>query len=392
MARIVFIPFPETGHLYASFKLARQLKALGHEVSYLGIWDFEAPVRLQQFEFQPLFAEAIPKGFISQHVTSSEVEPFEAILRAAQKGRQAADLLTELAQTLASLRPNVLIIDLLLSMVALLAKQLKIASVLLNTQFYDPWEDARKAADYRRLLDVPELILCPQEFDFPRARMRENCHYVEASIDQQRRDVAFPWARLDHHKPLIYCSLGSQSHLISGGRKLLQTVIEAISARHDWQLILTTGTHLNPEDFGDVAASIILVNRAPQLDILQRAAIMITHGGFNTVKECIFYGIPMLVFPLIRDHPAVAARVVHHGLGLRGNINQISVEMIHSMIDEIAVSPAFQTRCRRMGEWFKQREAAADAVSLVLAQLHPEAVGPASETAAALSPKRLTAR
>jgi UDP:flavonoid glycosyltransferase YjiC (YdhE family) len=384
MARIVFIPFPETGHLYASFKLARQLKALGHEITYLGIWDFAEPVRLQQFEFEPLFANAIPKGFISQHVTHSEVEPFEVILLAAQRGREAADLLAELAQTLANLRPDVLVIDLLLSSVALLAKQLRLPGVLLNTQFYDPWEDARKAADYRRLLDVPELILCPQEFDFPRARTRENCHYVEASIDQQRRDVAFPWARLDRDKPLIYCSLGSQSHLISGGQKVLQTVVEAISARSDWQLVLTTGTHLNPEDFGEVADNIILVNRAPQLDVLQRAAIMITHGGFNTVKECIFYGVPMLVFPLIRDHPAVAARVVHHGLGLRGNINRISVEMIHAMIDEVADHPAFQTRCRRMGDWFKQREAAGDAVRWVLSQLH-------SEVAAAPLPGRLTA-
>lgn len=388
---MVFIPFPETGHLYASFKLARQLKALGHEVTYLGISDFEAPVRLQQFQFQPLFPDTIAKGFISQHVASREVEPFAAILTAAQRGRQAADLMAELAQTVTSLRPNVLVIDLLLSMVALLSKQLKLASVFLNTQFYDPWEDARKAADYRRLLDVPELILCPQEFDFPRARMRDNCHYVEASIDQQRRDVAFPWERLDLHRPVIYCSLGSQSHLITGGRKVLQTVIDAISARQDWQLVLTTGAHLNPEDFGDVAPNIILVNRAPQLEVLQKTTLMITHGGFNTVKECIFYGVPMLVFPLIRDHPAVAARVVHHGLGLRGNINQISVEMIHSMIDEIARTPSFQTRCRQMGECFKQREAAADAVRLVLSQLRPEAAGPANEAAAAFSPKRRTA-
>lgn len=384
MARIIFIPFPETGHLYASFKLARQLKALGHEITYLGIWDFAEPVRLQQFEFEPLFANAIPKGFISQQVANSEVEPFEVILLAAQRGRRAVDLLAELAQTLAGLRPDVLVIDLLLSSVALQAKQLRLPGVLLNTQFYDPWEDARKAADYRRLLDVPELILCPQEFDFPRARTRENCHYVEASIDQQRRDVAFPWARLDHDKPLIYCSLGSQSHLISGGQKVLQTVIAAISARSDWQLVLTTGTHLNPEDFGEVADNIILVNRAPQLDILQRTAIMITHGGFNTVKECIFYDVPMLVFPLIRDHPAVAARVVHHGLGLRGNINRISVEMIHAMIAEVAGNPSFQTRCRRMGEWFKQREAAGDAVRWVLSQLH-------SEAAAAPLPGRFTA-
>jgi MGT family glycosyltransferase len=247
-----------------------------------------------------------------------------------------------------------------------MAKSLRMPSVLLNTQFYDPWEDSRKAADYRALLDVPELVLCPQEFDFPRADKRSNCHYVESSIDQERKDVPFPWRKLNADKPLIYCSLGSQSHLIRGGQNLLQTVIDAVSARTGWQLVLTTGAHLNAEDFQRVAENIILVNKAPQLDVLKRASIMITHGGFNTVKECIFFGIPMIVIPLIRDHPAVAARVVHYGLGVRGNINQVSVESINSLIDEIDRNPSFRTRCSQMGERFRQLEEAEQAVKIVL--------------------------
>jgi UDP:flavonoid glycosyltransferase YjiC (YdhE family) len=392
MARVIFIPFPETGHLYASFKLARQLKSLGHEITYLGVQDFEAPVRLQQFDFQPLFADAIPKGFLSQQVANAEAEPFEVILAAARKGRRPDELLAELARTVVALRPGVLVIDLLLSSVALLAKRLEVASVLLNTQFYDPWEDARKAADYRLLLDVPELVLCPREFDFPRAVTRANCHYVEAAIDQQRSDGDFPWQRLDPDRPLIYCSLGSQSHLINGGRRALQVVIDAIAARQDWQLILTTGTHLNPVDFGEVAANVALVNRAPQLDVLKRASIMITHGGFNTVKECIFYGVPMIVLPLIRDHPAVAARVVHHGLGLRGNINRLSVETVNAMIDEIAGNPSFRTRCDRMRDCFRRREEAGEAVREVLAQLSRGTGGPASRGTAARLPERFSAR
>jgi len=388
---MVFIPFPETGHLYASFKLARQLKSLGHEITYLGIQDFEEPVRRQQFEFEPLFANAIPKGFLSEQVANSEAEPFEVILSAARKGRHPDELLAELARTLVGLRPDILIIDLLLSSVALLAKRLRMASVLLNTQFYDPWEDARKAADYQPLLDVPELVLCPRELDFPRASTRANCYYVEASIDQQRSDGVFPWHRLDPKRPLIYCSLGSQSHLINGGQRALQIVIDAIAERNDWQLILTTGTHLHPDDFDAVAPNIVLVNRAPQLDVLKRTSIMITHGGFNTVKECIFYGIPMMVLPLIRDHPAVAARVVHHGLGLRGNINQISVEMIHTMIDEIAGNPSFRKRCNQMRDCFRQREEAGEAIKKILSQLHHKVVEPINQKTAASLPKQFSA-
>jgi MGT family glycosyltransferase len=251
-----------------------------------------------------------------------------------------------------------------------MAKSMKIPIVLLNTQFYDPWEDSSKAAVYQALRDAPELVLCPQEFDFPRAERRANCHYVEASIDQERSDPPFPWSKLSPDKPLIYCSLGSQSHLIKDGQKVLRRVIDAVSARSDLQLALATGAHLNPEDFGEVPANIILVNNAPQLKLLKQTSIMITHGGFNTVKECIFFGVPMIVIPLIRDHPAVAARVVHHGLGVRGNINQVSVEMIHSLIAEIDGNPFFRSRCSQMGARFRELEEVGESVKIVLSILN----------------------
>jgi UDP:flavonoid glycosyltransferase YjiC (YdhE family) len=391
MARVVFIPFPETGHLYASFKLARALKSYGQEVHYLGIQDFEEPVRLQHFEFHPLFENAIHKGFLDQHVANGETEPFQVILSAARNGRQPGNLLSELQNVIRSTHPYLLVIDLLLSSVALMAKSMGIPSVLLNTQFYDPWTDKAKIADYELLRDVPELVLCPQEFDFPRAEKRDNCYYVESCIDQERRDVPFPWQRLSENKPLIYCSLGSQSHLIRGGKSVLRTVIDAVSASNRWQLVLTTGTHLNPEDFGEVAANITLVNRAPQLDVLKRTSIAITHGGFNTVKECIFFGIPMIVIPLIRDHPAVAARVVHHGLGVRGNIDGLSIEKVHSLIDEIDGNPLFRMRCNRMGERFRELEEAGDAVRIALSVLNGEPVEQ-NAPGSALLPQRFTAR
>lgn len=365
MARIIFIPFPEMGHLYASFKLAKSLKPRGHQIFYLGIQDFEEAVEMQRFEFLPVFEKVIQKGFIHQQVVNGGIETFDAILSAVRNDARAIDPLAELGQVVRRIQPDLLVIDLLLSAVALMAKKARIPSVLLNTQFYDPWEDPRKAADYHLLLDVPELVLCPQEFDFPRSEKRENCFYVESSIDQSRRDVPFPWHRLSADKGIIYCSLGTQGHLIGGARNVLQTVIDAVSTRGDCQLILTTGTHLTPSDFGAVPANIILVDKAPQLDILKRCSLMITHGGFNTVKECIYFGIPMIVFPLIRDHPAVAARLVHYGLGVRGNINKVSVDLINSLIDQIEGDPSFRRRCSQMGERFRELEESESAVRIV---------------------------
>jgi len=92
---------------------------------------------------------------------------------------------------------------------------------------------------------------------------------------------------------------------------------------------------------------------------------MITHGGFNSVKECIFFDVPMIVFPVIRDHPAIAARVVYHGLGITGDIRETSVDQIHNFIDRILEDTTFKARVAAMGKIFRENEAASPSVPVI---------------------------
>ena len=54
----------------------------------------------------------------------------------------------------------------------------------------------------------------------------------------------------------------------------------------------------------------------PQLEVLARAALFVTHGGMNSVNEAMYAGVPMLVVPQGADQPLVAGRVVELGAGL----------------------------------------------------------------------------
>jgi UDP:flavonoid glycosyltransferase YjiC (YdhE family) len=58
----------------------------------------------------------------------------------------------------------------------------------------------------------------------------------------------------------------------------------------------------------------------PQLRVLAEADVFITHAGFGSIKEAIYYGVPMLAYPLDPhyDQNGNALKLEYHGLGLRG--------------------------------------------------------------------------
>ena len=53
----------------------------------------------------------------------------------------------------------------------------------------------------------------------------------------------------------------------------------------------------------------------PQVALLERAALLVTHGGNNSVTEALTAGVPMVVLPFSTDQFAGAAAVEAAGLG-----------------------------------------------------------------------------
>jgi zeaxanthin glucosyltransferase len=108
----------------------------------------------------------------------------------------------------------------------------------------------------------------------------------------------------------------------------------------------------------------------PQIPLLERAALMITHGGLGTVKECIFNDTPMVVFPIGRDQPDNAKRIVHHGLGLAGDLAGASPEAIFGLTDRVDREPLFRKRVKQMGDHFRKVEVSGIGVQRIEERLY----------------------
>jgi zeaxanthin glucosyltransferase len=201
------------------------------------------------------------------------------------------------------------------------------------------------------MLRLPEFFHTPRELDFP-IEPRNGSHWLGWDVDDERvEEQPFPWERVDPSRQLVYCSFGMQlsDYLpLARQRAFLQAVIDALAARPHLQLALATGGFLSPTDLAVRAPDAIVLERMPQLQVLSRARLMITHCGVKSFQECARRGVPMIAFPLGYDQFGNAARVVYHGLGLRGDIRRATADEIGRLIDAVVEDEAMRQRCAAM--------------------------------------------
>jgi zeaxanthin glucosyltransferase len=446
MATIVFSIWPMASAMGTASRLARDLRARGHRVVFLGLADCADYTEPNGFELAPIFERWFPRGSIAAMESAGANVRGLAFLRKVrafirEMRALTGDLVTgrdrEIEAALGALRPDLLLISsssVYPALPAFFAFSLGIPCAYLTTLFpfrasplYPPFttdlvprgtalsrarcrlawtllllknrlRDMILAAagldvDMRRLfrrlaaargfpagriredsllapvLDIPELYVCPRALDFPGAARAES--YLGAAIDLGRSAPDFPWDRLQEGRPLLYVSLGTYLYLgRRGTRDFLQKVLDGVGTDSRWQLVLAAGDE-------EVAAGLrvppgaVVVVRAPQLALLERAGLAITHGGITTLQESLYFGVPVVVFPLGFDQPGIAARVVYHGVGARGEARRATPAEIRRLVETVLGDPAYADRARALGKEIRadmERAGWAEAIERLIAR------------------------
>ena len=187
----------------------------------------------------------------------------------------------------------------------------------------------------------------PKEFDFPGISWPAQFHYTGPFHDNDGREpIAFPWEKLSG-KPLVYASMGT---LVNGLAKVYQILLRAVGQLPEIQVVLSVGENVTPESLGTIPSNVIVVRRAPQIELLKRAALCITHAGLNTALESLAEGVPMVAIPIGYDQPGVAARIAHHGVGEFVDIEDLTVERVRGLIEQVMNSSEYREKAR----WFQK--------------------------------------
>src|SRR6267378_2857732 len=397
--KIGFLSLPLTGHLNPMTALARKLQSRGHKIVFIGVPDIEPVVRAADLDFVPFGENEYPPGSVAKRwgpvanlhgldvmrYTARELTP--GLIKAAFE---------HLPGKIAETGVDALILDTAYRLIEIVPMHLGLPYVQIwNILHFDssgstplalyswphetsPEALARNVAGLQIFREYREAIMpiaqsyaernrleidwsnsaatvsklavitqTPKEFDFPIPHLAPQFHYAGPFHDNQGREpISFAWEKLTD-KPLIYASMGT---LVNGLNKVYDTILEAVGRFSEMQVVLSVGRNVSPDDLGPIPSNTIVVRVAPQIELLKRAALCITHAGLNTALEALAQGVPMVAIPNAYDQPGVAARVAYHGVGEFLEIEDLAVERVQRLIQEVLENPRYREKAR----WFQK--------------------------------------
>ncbi|CCE98062.1 macrolide family glycosyltransferase [Sinorhizobium fredii] len=179
------------------------------------------------------------------------------------------------------------------------------------------------------------LVFTSSAFQPGAAGFDSSYRFVGASVGSRLTDPGFDAIRLED--PVLYASLGT---VFDAGPALLRTFATAL-APLGGTVVVSTG-HTEPADLGPLPANVLVRPSVPQLQVLDRAALFVTHGGMNSVNEAMWAGVPTLVVPQGADQPLVARRVVELGAGLALRTEDATAETVHALARSLLNEPRFR--------------------------------------------------
>lgn len=167
--------------------------------------------------------------------------------------------------------------------------------------------------------------------------------FVGAAVERVQPDHAF----LDEipDGPLIYISLGTR---LNERPDFLRTCLKAF-ADHPGPVLLSIGKRTDPAELGELPANAIVRDWVPQLPVLARTTLFITHGGMNSTCESLVHGVPMVFYPQTADQPRNAERVEILGAGVVLHGRSPDVAAIRSAAKR-ALRPEVAARAAELGE------------------------------------------
>ncbi len=390
MAHIGLVCPAETGHLNTMLPLGQKLQQRGHRTTFFGIVDARSKVLAAGLEFSSIGEAQFPVGSSDRLFAEiGKLSGFAALQYTMDWIEKSALMfLQEAPAALADAGVDALLVDQIAPEGGLVADFLDIPFVTICSAlpfnqestippFFTTWQYNRAwwavlrnqlvyqltnpfgksmqtlRSNYRKLWKLPPEISPdsqlavlshqPAEFEYPRQNLPDYFHFTGPYHNQtSRKPVDFPWDKLTD-KPLIYASMGTLQNQLTDVFQAIATACVGLDA----QLVISLGG-ASIESLPELAGDPLVVGYAPQLALLERAAVAITHAGMNTALECLTYGVPMVAIPVTNDQPGIAARVAWTGAGEIVPLAKLTPSRLKVMLEKVLSGDSYRQNALRL--------------------------------------------
>lgn len=410
MAHIGITCPPAHSHLSNMLTVGRALRERGHRVTVFHISDMAHRVSAADLEFASVGSLAYPPGALAaQDANAKSLSGFSALqFGVEQIARFASVICAEVPLKAQSIGIDAMVVDQDEPGGGSAAEALRIPFVsvanalALNSDpsvppVYTPWayrdrawarlrnelcyfvarqvsRPIRNAINkHREDLGLPEqhgiddslsrlaqISQQPPAFDLPRRDLPKHFHYVGPLRNSAACVVSFPWAALDG-RPLVYASMGT---LLSGRADVFQTIAHACQGLNV-QLVISHVGCLNEADVETLSKWALVVDYAPQYELLARARLTITHGGLNTVLDSLSHGVPVVAIPCMNDAFGTGVRLEWTGAGRVVPWKWLSLPRLRSAVRDALSNEAYLHAARRIQQSIQQAGGLAKAVEII---------------------------
>ena len=410
MTHIGVISTPVSGHLNPMTALGRELKQRGHQVTFFQMPDVEEKVRKEGLDFWAIGESDHPLGSLPKSVAElgkrSGLEALRFTIKAIDK--TTTMICRDAPNAIKNARVEILLVDQQEPAGASVAEHMNIpfvsvANALAINQeaqvppFFTSWNYQKSwygslrnqigywgfeqifkpinsaLAEYRRQWNLPvqsnlddyssklaQISQQTSDFDFPRQNLPPCFHYTGPFRNLSPNVVPFPYEKLTG-QPLIYASLGT----LQNRKQEIFHCIAAACKGLDAQLVLSLGGGGRLEDLPELPGSPLVVEYAPQLDLLTRATLTITHAGLNTVLESLSNGVPMVAIPITNDQPGVGARLSWTGAGEVLSLNSLNISNLKTAVQKVFKEESYRIKACQLQDSIRKAGGAPKAADII---------------------------
>ena len=179
--------------------------------------------------------------------------------------------------------------------------------------------------------------------------LKDKHHFLGPSILGRSENKNLPNQWLNEG-PLILVSLGTIfNNRPDFFKKCAQAVIDK-----PCQMVISKGKEID-QIMANLPSNVCSLPVIPQLFLLQRTRVFITHGGSNSIMEAIYFQVPMIVVPESGDHFWMANLIEKLEIGIWLKKTKSSTpQELWLLTQEVSKNPSYRKNLKKLNQGFSE--------------------------------------